>query len=369
MTITTKGRQLLWARSGGRCAVCRLQLAPPQALVTRTSLAGYEFLLTHQSDDLEFEPGTDGYERFILLCAEHKDAVEANPRNYPAQRLYAIKTRHEDWVTRTFDSNSQHLIENWDRSPVPSPGNRLFASAPLPDEMQPIVYRDDEWRNHGNLMNALAIVRQWGGLIVSPSDGSYGVNVDPANQEQVTLLRRLVNKQGASLLPDPHDPIPVVFDNLDRIRRWARVSKQQSRILADVWPAPLTLLAESVRPRSRRASHILSGGLRFAVRQPSSVIERALANAGGTGLTSMAVRDESGSAVRNADDAVDLLLAAMAREGLAIPLIVIKNDHFQYSERSTVIQFTAGEIDIDLVREGCLPYTKIRGGLVRQRKP
>lgn len=374
MTITVKGRQLLWARSGGRCAICRQTLAPPQRLVTRASLSGNEFPLERQSADLESETGTGGYEKYILLCTEHKRVIARDAQRYPADRLLAIKARHEDWISRTFAADNRYANGNQGKGEVETPqmrmpGNKLSASPPLLDRMEPIVYRGDEWRTYGNLTNALAIVRQWGGLIISPSDGSYGVNVDPANEDQVTLLRRLVNKPGSSLLPDPHDPIPVVFDSIERIRGWTQLSRRQSRVLADVWPAPLTLLAEPARPRARRVSRLLSGGLRFAVRQPSSMIERALANAGGTGLTSMAVRDGSGSAVRNADDAVDILLSAMAREGLMVPLFVIKNDHFLYSGQSTVVQVTAGETDIDLVREGCLPYTKIRGGLLRPRGP
>ena len=347
-------------------------MIPPQRLVTETSLVGNEFLLKRQSGGLGSRESAEGYEGHILLCTEHKRAIERDPQRYPVDRLHAIKARHEDWIGRTVGDNSQSLIGRRIEGEVETlslrtSGTGLFEPFAIRDRAEPIFYRDDEWRDSGNLARALAIVQRWGGLIVSPSDGSYGVNVDPADEEQVALLRRLVNRPGTSLEPDPHDPIPVIFDSIERIRRWTHVSRQQSRILADVWPAPLTLLTESARPRAHQVSRILSGGPRMAVRQSSSMIERALANTGGTGLTSMAVRDGSGSPVRKADDAVDILLAAMAREGLTVPLLVIKNDHFLYSGQSTVIQVTPGEDDINLVREGCLPYTKIRGGLLRPR--
>ena len=205
MAITLKGRQLLWARSGSRCAICRQTLIPPQRLVIRTPLSEMNSWLERHLGDPGSETSAKGYEDYILLCAEHERVVEGNPNKYPADRLHAIKTRHEDWISRTADENSRYLIghRGEGRSSDPNiriPGSELFTSPPPTlDRIEPIIYRGDEWRAYGNLANAIAIVRQWGGLVVSPSDGSYGVNVDPADEEQVTLLRRIVNRPGTSL--------------------------------------------------------------------------------------------------------------------------------------------------------------------------
>jgi tRNA A37 threonylcarbamoyladenosine synthetase subunit TsaC/SUA5/YrdC len=374
VAVHDRDRTILWSRSGSRCAICRRELVQSAEHRSGVSVVGREIKIASLpaidlGDDRSLRAGSDEHENLILLCVEHQKAISDQPGEYPPEELRAIKAHHERWVSKNpswskASPGDPHLQRG--KSP-----NRILvrnAELALPSLAGPILYRSDEWQAHRSMADILGVMRHSGGIIVSPSDGGYGVNVDPSDEDRVALIRRLLNKPGNSLLPDSRDPIPVVFDSVKRVRAWTDMSEQHARVFAELWPGPLTLLAEPGRPRARRAASILSDGLTFGVRQTSSTVERALVSEAGVGLASMAIRDGSGSIARRADDAIDILTAAMAREGIFVPFVVIEDDRFLYSGQSTVVELTQARREVNLIREGCVSYAKLRTSLMRLRQ-
>ncbi|MBN1837118.1 MAG: hypothetical protein JW820_14780 [Spirochaetales bacterium] len=78
-------RRILWARAGGRCAVCRRPLLPGSRQDIPEAASGEGGCI------VTLRPGAgERYDNLILLCEEH--AGES------AERLERIKAAHEEWV-------------------------------------------------------------------------------------------------------------------------------------------------------------------------------------------------------------------------------------------------------------------------------
>jgi len=104
MPITDKNRKILWARSGNRCAVCRVPLVVEQTAQDSESVVGDECHIVSASPggprhDPVF-PSTqfDTLDNLILLCATHHKMVDDQQETYTADVVRSIKRNHEDWV-------------------------------------------------------------------------------------------------------------------------------------------------------------------------------------------------------------------------------------------------------------------------------
>lgn len=299
------------------------------------------------------------YDNLILLCPSHHDEVDSLPDRYSSTLLHQYKAEHEQEMAR-LRATKRHLALYASDGAAGHAGIVSVRGGPL-------VYRSDTWRSHRNVSDILDVMLRRGGVVLAPSDGGYGVNVDPTSARQVGLVRTLLIKPDESHVPDPSDPVPVVFSTVAAARKWGTVSKAHARLLADLWPGPLTLLASPRRSSiaARRASKNVSNGSFLAIRQTGSLVEQALAGEAERGLMSMAVRDDAGRIVRNADDAIDIVRSAMEREERFVPLVVVANDRFAYAERSTVVRMAKDEGDIEVVREGAISQKDVRAALLR----
>jgi hypothetical protein len=77
-------RDILWARAGGRCAICRRKLPP----APDTGGGG-----------VRIEAGRgDRYDNLILLCRRRHDVAASGAMGEAAARLARIKDEHEQWV-------------------------------------------------------------------------------------------------------------------------------------------------------------------------------------------------------------------------------------------------------------------------------
>lgn len=116
MAIKTKDLKVLWARSGNRCAICRTPL-------TQNSTSGASHTLGEQahivgdnngsarSDSVLSDAERDEYHNLILLCPNHHTEIDRNIEDWPAERLYIAKSKHELWVTETL-SETENYINN-----------------------------------------------------------------------------------------------------------------------------------------------------------------------------------------------------------------------------------------------------------------
>lgn len=104
VAISGEARKRLWGRSGNRCAKCRQELVRPDAGDLRGALIGEEaHIIAKSPGGARYAPLApkvrDGYANLILLCANDHIEVDAQPGSYTAERLQAMKDRHELWVS------------------------------------------------------------------------------------------------------------------------------------------------------------------------------------------------------------------------------------------------------------------------------
>jgi len=104
MPITDKNRKILWARSGNRCAICRVPLVVEQTAQDSESVVGDECHIISASQsgprhDPEFSAAQfDALDNLILLCATHHKMVDDQQETYTAEVVRSIKRNHEGWV-------------------------------------------------------------------------------------------------------------------------------------------------------------------------------------------------------------------------------------------------------------------------------
>lgn len=104
MPISEKSRKILWARSGNRCASCRVRLVIDQTLQDAESVIGEEchivsaavggprYQARYPSDRIDLP------ENLVLLCAVHHKMVDDQREHYSAEVLRTMKRHHEMWV-------------------------------------------------------------------------------------------------------------------------------------------------------------------------------------------------------------------------------------------------------------------------------
>jgi len=103
MSISLKTHKILWARSGGKCAICKNDLVvDPADLNDDPSIVGDEAHIIARSEsftrgdyDALSPEERDHYSNLILLCKTHHKQIDDQPAEYTAEKLREIKARHE----------------------------------------------------------------------------------------------------------------------------------------------------------------------------------------------------------------------------------------------------------------------------------
>ena len=110
----------------------------------------------------------------------------------------------------------------------------------------------------GGGLRAIVEHVQRGGLLVIPTESSYGLAVDPRSEVGVELVYRVKQRERGK-------PLPVVAGTVDQVRDL--VGGASSRLLewaAERWPAPLTVLIDCAKELPAQA-----GSSRLAIRIPA----------------------------------------------------------------------------------------------------
>lgn len=95
----------LWGRAGGRCALCRIQLA----VVSLDGVLGEAAHVVARSpdgprgDDPLPQERRDRYPNLVLLCPNHHTEVDRDTATWTVTRLQDAKHQHERWVQDQLD--------------------------------------------------------------------------------------------------------------------------------------------------------------------------------------------------------------------------------------------------------------------------
>ena len=101
MTITNKTRKILWAKSGGKCAICRIDLVDTM-IMSQNHIFGEEcHIISSKPTGPRFVANInyDSSDNLILLCPNHHSLIDKKIEKYPVDELRKIKIAHEKWVS------------------------------------------------------------------------------------------------------------------------------------------------------------------------------------------------------------------------------------------------------------------------------
>jgi len=100
MSITNKSRNELWAKSGNKCSICKIDLVHqnPNDETTR----GEEcYIISPEVDGPRHKPGLTDYDsidNLLLLCPQHHKEIDECHGTYTEELLKYMKMNHEHWV-------------------------------------------------------------------------------------------------------------------------------------------------------------------------------------------------------------------------------------------------------------------------------
>ena len=115
MPISDKNRKVLWARSGNRCAFCRVTLVIEKTAKDAASVVGEECHIVSSAPtgprfDSKFSPDSiDDVENLVLLCATHHKMIDDQFETYTAVIVRSIKQGHEKWVEEKLQDEAKPL--------------------------------------------------------------------------------------------------------------------------------------------------------------------------------------------------------------------------------------------------------------------
>jgi len=109
MAIGDKTRKTLWARSGNRCAMCRIELVADTNEHDRNLNIGDECHIISEKQNgprhiANYEKGYDNHDNLILLCKNHHKAIDELWETYTTDLLISVKLNHEKWIRTVIDN-------------------------------------------------------------------------------------------------------------------------------------------------------------------------------------------------------------------------------------------------------------------------
>lgn len=115
MSISDKTRKRLWAKSGNRCAISKIELVCDPTGETDESIIGEECHICARNPEGPrynanlSEVEVDEYNNLILLSRNYHKIIDDNPTYYTSERLHNIKKSHEEWVRKTLDFEIRNI--------------------------------------------------------------------------------------------------------------------------------------------------------------------------------------------------------------------------------------------------------------------
>lgn len=193
---------------------------------------------------------------------------------------------------------------------------------------------------------AVSVLRE-GGLVVYPTDTSYGIGCDPLNPAALKSLLRVKQR-------DPKYGVPLLFSDIDQCGEY-HTFHEFERILARLfWPGALTLV---VTPRKEIPKHVRGERESIAVRVPDHEIPRAIAREMGVPIVGTSANISGGPSPFSMDVALEQL-------GDSVNLY-IDGGKSKVNKNSTIISIvnSGDKSHIKVHREGVITIERITESL------
>jgi L-threonylcarbamoyladenylate synthase len=184
--------------------------------------------------------------------------------------------------------------------------------------------------SYGHLNDACHTVR-WGGLCILPSDTCYSLAALPFLRDSLAHL--------AEILPEKlTDKIPLAFGSRSLVESYVTLTARDLKIIDTSCPGPVTLVCKIKETQDQRIiEDLLHTRGDIGIRIPDSGVERQISVELQRPITTCAIRDNNGQAIRSFDDAVSIVRDRMQARGTNFLLLAIKMTRLTYKELSTVL--------------------------------
>ncbi|MBI5037356.1 MAG: threonylcarbamoyl-AMP synthase [Candidatus Kerfeldbacteria bacterium] len=191
-----------------------------------------------------------------------------------------------------------------------------------------------------NIIEQAAAVLKQGGVVAYPTDTAYGLAADALNENAIGKL--FIIKQRVQ------KPLPVIVDSVTMLKKIARVSAAEKKIMDAYWPGAVTIIfdkVESVPP-------FLTLGLpTVGVRIPDLQAAQMLVKAAGSPITSTSANLSGKGNCYSAECVLRMFQANDAQ-----PDLILDAGDLPEVPVSTVVRLENGKITI--IRQGPV---KVRG--------
>lgn len=110
MSITTKTRKKLWAKSANRCAICKIELFNEKTTNTEFNIGEECHIISAKPNGPRYKSDLkdyDDYDNLIMLCRNHHKEIDENVDTYTEELLRYIKKNHENWVTEKLTDSDE----------------------------------------------------------------------------------------------------------------------------------------------------------------------------------------------------------------------------------------------------------------------
>jgi hypothetical protein len=101
MSISDRTRKSLWAKSGNRCSICKVELLSNKNDSKELNLGEECHIISSKINGPRYKPNIVDYDIFdnlILLCRNHHREIDELTATYTEDVLMYMKLNHEEWV-------------------------------------------------------------------------------------------------------------------------------------------------------------------------------------------------------------------------------------------------------------------------------
>lgn len=168
-----------------------------------------------------------------------------------------------------------------------------------------------------------------GGIIVYPTDSSYGIGCNPASQKAVDKIFKMKNRPRS-------EPMLIIAASRAMATKYARLKKEAKKAAIAHWPGPLTLVLPK-EPGSRLARGLARKGS-IAVRVPDDEFLKKLLRRYGRPIVSTSANFSRQKPIYDG-----AYLEYYFSQGRIKPDLIIDAGKLREKKPSTVAAFIAGE--------------------------
>jgi tRNA threonylcarbamoyl adenosine modification protein (Sua5/YciO/YrdC/YwlC family) len=163
--------------------------------------------------------------------------------------------------------------------------------------MSPKILKIQDLGNCDDIISEASSVILEGGLVVYPTDTSYGLACDPRQEaalEKLVAVKRRDRKLG----------VPLLFSDLSQCETYHDFGNLERIIARIFWPGALTLV---VFAKVTVPDYITAGRDSIAIRVPDHIIPRGIAKAIGVPIVGTSANRSGGASPFNVETALEQL--------------------------------------------------------------